>query len=149
MDKKVSIWRKILTVIILLIAVLFICYFIGSCSLITSNRKLNLTQYLNNEYLDANNKYRLTFDSEKSVALICPEKAFSDVQTSYLLDVEEKGNIFYASNEEEKFVFIPLSEDRIYLQTRNVILYNINFFINDEEENNSSIEETVDENQEI
>lgn len=149
MEKTIPLWKKILTVVLLGIAVLFVCYFVGSCSLINSGGKLNLTQYLNNEYEDVNNKYRLTFDSEKSVALICPEKKFSDIQTSYLLNIEEKGNIFYASNEEEKFVFIPLSEDRIYLQTRNIILYNVDSFINEDEENNSSIEEIANEDEEI
>lgn len=149
MNEALPLWKKILTVILLGIAILFVCYFIGSCSLISGGGKLNLTQYLQNEYSDKDNKYKLTFDSEKSLALICPEKAFSSNEVSFLLEIEEKGNIFFAHNEDENFVFIPLSEDRIYLQTRNVILYNIDTFVVETSEESQPIEETVDENEEI
>lgn len=149
MDKTLPLWKKILTVILLGIAVLFVCYFIGSCSLISSSGRLNLTQYLDNEYSDKDNTYKLTFDSEKSLALICPESAFSKNEVSFLLEIEEKGNIFFAHNEDENFVFIPLSEDRIYLQTRNVILYNIDTFIVETSEEAEPIEEIIDENEEI
>lgn len=149
MDKTLPLWKKIITVVLLGIAVLFVCYFIGSCSLISSGGKLNLTQYLQNEYSDIDKKYKLSFDSEKTLVLVCPENVFSNNELSYVLEIEEKGNIFFAKNEEENFVFIPLSEDRIYLQTRNVILYNINTFVVETSEESQSIEETVDENEEI
>lgn len=148
MNKSLPLWKKILTVIILIIAVLFVCYFIGSCSLINSG-SLKLSNYINNEYSDIDKKYKLTFDSEKTLVLVCPENVFSNNELSYVLEIEEKGNIFFAKNEEENFVFIPLSEDRIYLQTRNVILYNINTFVVETSEESQSIEETVDENEEI
>ena len=149
MNKSLPLWKKILTVVLLGIAVLFVCYFIGSCSLISGGGKLNLTQYLQNNYSDKDNKYKLTFDSEKSLALICPESAFSKNEVSFFLEIEEKGNIFFAHNEDESFVFIPLSQDRIYLQTRNVILYNIDTFVVETSEESQPIEETVDENKEI
>lgn len=123
MLKEVSTFKKILLIFLTTITVIFVSYVIGSIKILNS-ADLNLHVLVDNIYQDKQNKYYLTFDNVKSLYLNCPIKAGSDEKAFFTLDIETKGNCFVAKNEETKFVFIPLSDDRIYIQNRNVILYN-------------------------
>ena len=125
-DYKVPLWRKFILLIIITILVIIILYFFQSVILVSST-KLNLNNLINNSYRSEKNDYQLSFVSDKQLSLYCPEKALSKDSYTYHLDIEKKGNLLIAKNEEKKFVFIPLSEDRVYLQTRNVILYNVEY----------------------
>lgn len=126
MQKKLPFLHKILLIAISTIIVVLVLYFVQSIIFINSG-KVDLTFLSNNSYRSEKNNYQLVFNSEESLTLSCPVRALSKDIEIYTLEIETKGDVIIAKNEEKKFVLIPVSEDRIFLQTRDVMLYNVEY----------------------
>lgn len=126
MKKNVTFFKKIGLILISIIIILCILYF-GQAVIFVNSAKLDLNKLKNNSYMSEKNDYQLRFEGDKTLTLTCPEKTFSKNIETYNLKIETKGNVIMAKDEEKKFVFIPVSEDRIYFQTRNVLLFNVEY----------------------
>lgn len=141
MKKDVSFFRKVFLILLCTIITLLVLYFIQSVVFINSG-KVDLWHLINNSYRSETNNYQLSFNSEESLTLYCPESPLSQKNESFILDIEVEGEVLIAKNEEKTFVFIPVSEDRIFLQTRDVMLYNAEYIkALQEQQNNEAVEE--------
>lgn len=140
MQKKLQFLHKILLIAISTIIVVLVLYFVQSIIFINSG-SIDLSYLARNSYRSEKNNYQLTFISEESLTLYCPIRPLSKENTTYSLNLEVEGDVLIAKDEQVKFVFIPVSEDRIFLQTRNIMLYNTEYIRMIQEQQNNETSE--------
>jgi len=115
-NKKLSPWKKILVLLILVVSTMLVLFFVNSCSQTTTSFDVN--EVVGESYFSAKKNYVLNFVSVTKVNYIDESE-----EESMLLDFTTKDNVIYLQREEGDVVFIALNRDQILYQKINKILF--------------------------
>ena len=114
--KKLSPWKKILAVLILVVSVILVSFFMHSCNRVGVD--INVSEIVGSSYFSAKKNYILNFVTEELANYIDESK-----EESALLSYTIKDNVVYLEMVEEKAVFVILTNNQILYQKVNIILF--------------------------
>lgn len=115
-NKKLSPWKKILAVLILVVSIIVVSFFMHSCSRVGVN--IDVSRIVGESYFSAKKNYILNFVTEELANYIDESK-----EESLLLNYTMQDNVVYLEMVEEKAVFVILTNDQILYQKVNIILF--------------------------
>lgn len=125
---KLSFWKKLLVIFIILISLVLGTYLFHSCNQACSFN-FNITDFVGKSFLSPGKNYILTFTNERNVRYVSNKD-----EEALTLPIEVKENIVYATKgngeiDEEtgqekthRLAFVVMGEDKILYQKINEIL---------------------------
>lgn len=113
--------KLITSIFVIVIVLVFVSYFIWSWNQL-NDKVISLSNVAEYDYLSADNSYILRFVNEKYIV-------FSTKDNRYIFDYDsinyKDGIIQLNAASGERFLFAILSDNRIYNNTYNVILFGL------------------------